>query len=180
MSLKTKESIPFILKGGIFINREFANKTSSKSSVIFGLIFCLIGIGFMLINILIGSIIVIIGAAIFLWMRYFGNDTTISCREKGFTVTIINKRKGIVVNDYAWEDVTETLYYETESAGENNTTTCYFQVKTENGIAFNVYEMKNFHELIEIFNQNTPLPYYWEKPKGLFKSNYQKQDRISS
>ena len=132
----------------------------------------------MLINIFIGALIFVIGVVIFLWLRYFGNDTTVSCREKGFSVAIINKRKGIIVNDYAWEEVTETLYYERESAGENNTTTCYFQVKTANGVAFNVYEMKNFHELIEIFNQNTThLPYFWEKPTGIFKTRYKKQAR---
>ncbi|MBT2737606.1 hypothetical protein [Bacillus sp. ISL-7] len=135
----------------------------------------------MFLNIWIGSFIFVIGVVIFLWMRYFGNDTTVSCREKGFTVTIINKRKGIFVNDYAWEQVTETHYYERESAGENNTTTRYFQVKTENGAAFNVYEMKNFHELIEIFNQNTVhLPYFWEKPTGILKTRYQKQTRVTS
>ncbi|MEH7505864.1 hypothetical protein V7152_28585 [Neobacillus drentensis] len=135
----------------------------------------------MFINVLIGSIIFVIGVVIFWWMRYFGNDTTVSCREKGFTVTIINKRKGIFVNDYSWEEVTETLYYERESAGENNTTTCYFQAKTANGISFDVYEMKNFNELIEIFNQNTAhLPYFWEKPTGMFKTRYQKQTRVSS
>jgi hypothetical protein len=177
----TKGLHTLLTKGGIFINREFSNKTSSKSSVVFGIIFGLIGIGFMFINVLIGSIIFVIGVVIFWWMRYFGNDTTVSCRERGFTVTIINKRKGTFVNDYSWEEVTETLYYERESAGENNTTTCYFQAKTTNGIAFDVYEMKNFNEMIEIFNQNTAhLPYFWEKPTGMFKTRYQKQTRVSS
>ncbi|MBV7508470.1 hypothetical protein KW850_24955 [Bacillus sp. sid0103] len=161
------------------MNREFSNKTSSKSSGIFGLIFCFIGIGFMFINVLIGSIIIIIALVIFLIMYYFGNDTTVICHENGFTVTIANKREGISVNEYSWEDVTETLYYEKESAGENNTTTCYFQVKTENGIAFTLYEMKNFHELIELCNQNIDhLPYFWEKPTGMFKTRYQKQNRV--
>jgi hypothetical protein len=162
------------------MNREFSNKTASKSSGIFGLIFCLIGIGFMFINVLVGSIIVIIALVVFLFMYYFGNDTTVSCRDKGFTVTIINKRKGILVKDYTWENVTETLYYEKESPGENNTTTCYFQVKTADGIAFTLAETKNFNALIEIFNQNTRLPYFWEKPKGMFKTKYQKQERIFS
>ena len=161
------------------MNREFSNKTASKSSGIFGLIFCLIGIGFMFFNVLIGSIVVILALVIFLFMYYFGNDTTVVCHDNGFTVTIVNNRKGTIVNDYAWEDVIDTHYYEKESAGENNTTTCYFQVKTENGVAFNVYEMKNFHELIEIFNQNTDhLPFFWEKPTGMFKTRYQKQNRI--
>jgi hypothetical protein len=112
-------------------------------------------------------------------MYFFGNDTTVICHETGFTVTIESNRNGKVVTDYTWEDITETLYYEKESAGENNTSTCYFQVKTENGIAFNMYEMKNFHELIEIFNQNTNhLSYFWEKPTGLFKIRYQKQNRL--
>jgi hypothetical protein len=161
------------------MNREFANKTASKSSGIFGLIFCFIGIGFMFINVLIGSIIIILALVIFLFMYFFGNDTTVICHETGFTVTIESNRNGKVVTDYTWEDITETLYYEKESAGENNTSTCYFQVKTENGIAFNMYEMKNFHELIEIFNQNTNhLSYFWEKPTGLFKIRYQKQNRL--
>src|SRR5574342_533935 len=125
----------------------------------------------MFINVLIGSIIVILALIIFLIMYFFGNDTTVICHEKGFTVTITNQRKGTFVNEYTWEDVTDTLYYEKESAGENNTTTCYFQVKTENSIAFNVYQMKNFHELIELFNQNTThLAYFWEKPTGMLKT----------
>ncbi|WML26121.1 hypothetical protein [Neobacillus sp. OS1-33] len=135
----------------------------------------------MLINVFIGALIFVIAVFIYLWMRYFGNDTTVSCREKGFTVAIVNKRKGITVNDYTWEEVTETLYYERESPGENNTTTCYFQVKTDKGVAFNVYEMKNFYELIEIFNQNTThLPYFWEKPTGILKTRYKKQARAIS
>jgi flagellar basal body-associated protein FliL len=159
--------------------REFANKTASKSAGMFGLIFCFTGIGFMFINVLIGSIIVILALVIFLFMYFFGNDTTVICHETGFSVTIENNRKGKFVHDYSWEDVAETLYYEKESAGENNTTTCYFQVKTENGIAFNLYEMKHFHELIEIFNQNANhLPYFWEKPTGMFKTRYQKQNRV--
>lgn len=163
------------------MNREFSNKTSSKSSGIFGLIFCFIGIGFMFINVLIGSIIIILALVIFLFMYYFGNDTTVICHENGFRVTLVNKRNGILINDYQWEDVSETLYYEKESAGENNTITSYFQVKTENGIAFNLYEMKNFHELIELFNQNTiHLPYFWEKPTGMFKTRYQKQNRVAN
>ena len=161
------------------MNREFANKTSSRSSGIFGLIFCFIGIGFMFINVLIGSIIVILALFIFLIMYFFGYDTTVICHEKGFTVTIASQRKGTFVNEYTWEDVTDTLYYEKESAGENNTTTCYFQVKTGNEIAFNVYQMKNFHELIELFNQNTAhLAYFWEKPTGMLKTGYQKQTRV--
>lgn len=161
------------------MNREFSNKTASKSSGIFGLVFCLIGIGFMFINVLIGSIIVILALFIFLFMYYFGSDTIVACHDEGFTVTIINKRQGIQVNDYAWEDVTETLYYEKESAGENNTTTCYFQAKTANGLAFNLYEMKNFNEFIDLFNQQTShLPYFWEKPTGMLKTRYQKQNRV--
>ena len=161
------------------MNREFSNKTSSRSSGIFGLIFCFIGIGFMFINVLIGSIIVIIALVIFLIMYFFGNDTTVICHEKGFTVTIANQRKGTFVNEYTWEEVTDTLYYEKESPGENNTTTYYLQVKTKKGIAFNVYQMKNFHELIELFNQNTAhLAYFWEKPTGMLKTSYQKQTRV--
>jgi hypothetical protein len=161
------------------MNREFSNKTASKSSGVFGLVFCLIGIGFMFINVLIGSIIVILALVIFLFMYFFGNDTTVICHDQGFNVTIINQRKGILLNEFAWEDVTETLYYEKESAGENNTTTCYFQAETANGIAFNLYEMKNFNELIDIFNKHTShLPYFWEKPTGIFKTRYQKQNRV--
>jgi hypothetical protein len=41
--------------------------------------------------------------------------------------------------------------------------------------------MKNFYELIEIFNQNTPhLPYFWEKPTGILKTRYKKQARAIS
>lgn len=147
--------------------------------MVLGVVLGVIGIGLMVINILIGFIFVIIGAILFFVIRYFANDTSVSCHEDGFIVTVINKRKGTSVHEYSWQDVTETVYYEKDSSGENNTTTCYFQAKTEIGVAFNLAEMKNFDGLIQLFNNNTShLPYYWEKPKGMFKTSYVKQNRI--
>jgi hypothetical protein len=165
-------------KGGIFISQSFANNTSSRTSVILGVVLGVIGIGIMIFNILIGFIFVIIGVILFFVIRYFANDTSVLCHDDGFTVTIISKRKGTSIQEYSWQDVTETLYYEKESSGENNSTTCYFQANTESGVAFNLAEMKNFDGLIQQFNNNAShLPYYWEKPKGLLKTSYVKQNR---
>src|SRR5690606_41487821 len=41
---------------------------------------------------------------LFLVLRYFGDDTTVSCDEQGFKVKIVSKRKGTTVKEYAWED----------------------------------------------------------------------------
>jgi hypothetical protein len=167
-------------KGGIYISQSFANNTSSRTSVVIGFVLGVIGLGLMIINILIGFFFVIIGVILFFVIRYFANDTSVLCHDDGFSVTIISKRKGTSVHEYTWQDVTETLYYEKESSGENNTTTCYFQANTEEGVAFTLAEMKNFDELIQIFNNRAShLPYYWEKPKGILKTSYVKQNRIS-
>ncbi|MDQ0200201.1 SdpI family protein [Neobacillus ginsengisoli] len=162
------------------MQKEFTNSTSSKTSVILGVIFGAIGIGLLFISVWVGLIFVVLAVVIFFLIRYFANDITVSCDENGFTVKVINKRKGTSVNEYTWKDVVETTYYEIESRGENSTKTRYFQAKTENGVVFNVYEMKNFDHLIQLFNQNTPqLSYFWESPKGLFSSSYLKQNRTS-
>ncbi|WML49508.1 hypothetical protein RCG23_05825 [Neobacillus sp. PS3-34] len=160
--------------------KEFSNNNSSLVSILIGVIFGVVGLGLMFIHVIIGFFFVLLGVVLFFSLRYFANDTRVSCHDNGFTVTVINKRKGTSVQEHAWADVTETLYYEKESGGENNSTTCYFQVQTAKGTAFNLHAMKNFDELIDIFNQKTVhIPYVWVKPKGMFKS-HQKQNRISS
>ena len=162
------------------MTNEFANNTSSKTSIILGVIFGVIGIGILFFHLLLGLIFIVLGVIIFLLMRFFANDTKVSCYDTGFSVTIVNKRIGTNVYNYKWEDVTETLFYEKDSGGENNTTTSYFMVKSVNGTAFNLYKMKNFDLLIQLFNQQTEhLPYIWEKPKGKLQTTYSKQPRSS-
>jgi hypothetical protein len=137
----------------------------------------LIGIGFTIFSATIGLAVVVLAIVVFLLLRYFGNDTTISCHDNGFSVKVVNKRKGSLVQEYEWSDVTETLYFERESGGEDSPTTRYFSVTTDNGVAFSLHEIKGFNELIDIFNRKTNhLPYLWEKPKG-FSSSYKKQQR---
>jgi hypothetical protein len=162
------------------MTNEFANNTSSKTSIILGVIFGVIGIGIMFFHLLLGLIFIVLGVIIFLLMRFLANDTKVSCYDTGFSVTVVNKRKGTNVHNYKWQDVTETLFYEKDSRGENNTTTSYFMVKTVNGTAFNLYKIKNFDLLIRLFNQHTEhLPYILEKPKGKLQTAYSKQPRSS-
>lgn len=163
------------------MQNEFSNNTASKSAVLMGAIFGVVGIGFMLLSVWIGLILVVFAIVLFLFMRNFASDIKVSCGINAFTVTVTNKKKGVTVQKYDWKDVTETLYYEKDSGSENSTTNRYFQVSTESGVAFNLYQMKNFDQLIQIFNQSTThLPYYWEKPQGMLPYSYKKQARIPS
>ena len=162
------------------MQREFSNNNASKSWIISS-IFGVVGIGFMLFSVWIGSIIIVFAIVIFLLMKNLASDIQVVCHNEGFTVKVTNKRKGNTIQDYLWKDVTETVYYEKESGGEDSTTTRYFKICTESGVAFNLYQMKHFDQLVQIFNDNTPhLPYYWEKPKGILGFSYKKQDRLSS
>lgn len=161
------------------MQNEFSNNTASKSAVLVGAIFSVVGIGFMFLSIWIGLILLVFAIVLFLIMRNLASDTKVNCGGNGFTVTVTNKKKGVTVQEYSWKDVVETFYYEKDSGGENNTTTRYFQVSTASGVAFNLYQMKNFDQLIQIFNQNTThLPYFWEKPQGMLQYSYKKQARI--
>jgi len=166
------------------MNREFSVNTASKGSIYFGAILGVIGIGFLAFNILIGALIIIGGVLLFFLMRNFANDSTIICHEHGFSVKVVNKRKGTSIQDYKWEDVISTQYYEKESSSDDDgasTTTSYFTVKTGDGVAFDLQEMSGFADLIEIFNENTPhLPYYWEKPKGIFSTGYKRKQRSTN
>jgi hypothetical protein len=162
------------------MHREFSNNNASKS-IIIGIIFGIVGVGFTFFSLWVGLIIIIFAIVLFLLMKNFASDIVVVCHDQGFTVKVTNKRKGNSVQDYGWSDVTETLYFERESGGEDSTTTRYFQVSTVSGVAFNLYEMKHFEQLIQLFNENTPhLPYYWEKPKGMLGYSYKKQARVSS
>jgi hypothetical protein len=158
------------------MNKEFIINTASSGSILFGAVLGVIGIGVgLLFNILFGGLLIVAAVLLYFLMRNFANDTTISCQDHGFSIKVENKRKGTSVQDYKWEDVISTQYYEKDSGSDSDgdsTTTSYFIVKTGEGVAFDIHEMSGFAELIEIFNQNTPhLPYYWEKSKGIFSSS---------
>ncbi|MCR2822624.1 hypothetical protein [Lederbergia panacisoli] len=167
------------------MNREFSVNTASKGSIFFGAVLGIIGIGVMIFfSILYGALLFVLAVLLFFLMRNFANDTTISCHDHGFTVKVINKRKGVTVQDYNWEEVISTQYYEKDSGSDDDgasSTTSYFMVKTGEGIAFDMQEMSGFADLIEIFNENTShLPYYWEKSKGILSSGYSRKQRSTT
>ncbi|MEH7303460.1 hypothetical protein, partial [Neobacillus drentensis] len=60
------------------MTNEFANNTSSKTSIILGVIFGVIGIGILFFHLLLGLIFIVLGVIIFLLMRFFANDTKVS------------------------------------------------------------------------------------------------------
>ncbi|MFC5465281.1 hypothetical protein [Lederbergia graminis] len=160
------------------MGKEFSNKTSSKAAIYIGVILGMAGIMLMFINDPVGWSTIGLALILFLVLRYFGDDTTVSCDEQGFKVKIVSKRKGTTVKEYAWEDVTGTYYYEYESGGEDSSISRFFQVNTAEGIAFNMEAMKSFDELIEIFNENTKhLSYKWAKIDG-FQNTYIQQERM--
>lgn len=159
---------------------EYSVRTSTKHSVIFGGLFALTGILLLIfLNIYLGALFFLLGIIFFLYMRYFGNDTTVTCHDTGFSIKVVNKRKGTTITEYNWEDVTETLFYVHESgSGDNQSTTYHFRVTTHEGVAFNLIQTKGFAHLIETFNQHTPhLPYYWTKPKGFLSAPFKKVNR---
>lgn len=173
---KNGNKIINILLGRDVMNKEFSNKNIWKSGV-FGAVFTVVGIGFIMFIPLIGYGIIALGVILFFLIRYFSSNTTVIIEENGFSVKVFNKRKGTILKSYHWLDVVETKYYERETAGEDPVTISYFQVKTGEGVAFTLQEMKGFHELIALVNQHTlHLPYYWAKPKGVF-GQYKKQSR---
>jgi hypothetical protein len=165
------------------MNREFSVDTASKGSVVFGSILGVVGIVVGLFNILFGALVIVGAVLIFFLMRNFANDLTLICRDEGFSVKVVNKRKGSTVTDYKWEDVISTQYYEKDSGSDsdgNSTTTSYFLVKTGEGIAIDLQDMSGFGEVIEIFNQKTPhLPYHWEKNRNLLSSSRFKRKQRS-
>jgi hypothetical protein len=163
------------------MQNEFSNNNASKSSIAVSSIFSVVGILFMFFSLWIGLIIIILAIVLFLFFRNFSSDTKVICSENGFTVSVYNKRGGTTVQEYSWSDVTETLYYEKESGSEDSSTTRYFMVSTINGVAFNLYQMKHFNRLVQIFNEHTHhLPYYWEKPHGMLQYSFKKLARIPS
>jgi hypothetical protein len=166
------------------MNREFSVDTASKGSIVFGSILGVIGLVVAVFNILFGALIIVGAVLLFFLMRNFANDLTIICRDEGFSVKIVNKRKGSSVTDYKWEDVISTQYYEKDSGSDsdgNSTTTSYFLVKTGEGVAIDLQDMSGFADLIEIFNQKTPhLPYYWAKNRNLLSSSRFKRNQRST
>ncbi|MDR7080702.1 hypothetical protein J2Y03_005793 [Neobacillus niacini] len=161
------------------MGKEFTNSNSIRMAAIAGSIIGIVGIGVITKNVLLGSVILLLAAIAFLLFLYYGSDTTVICHEKGFTVKIVSRGKGMSLHEYGWEEVKETQYYDNESE-EDHLTTRRMLVKTASGPAFNLYAMKGFDELISIFNQKTShLPYVWKKPREM-SNIYTKQERSFS
>jgi hypothetical protein len=149
------------------MGKEFSNKDSVRMGVIAGAIIGIIGIGAITLNVLLGTLVLVLAAVAFVLFWFYGTDTTVVCHDNGFTVRMVNKGKGTSLHEYSWNEVTETRYYDNES-GEDHLTTRRMLVKTASGPVFNLYAMKGFDELISIFNQKTShLPYVWVKPREM-------------
>jgi hypothetical protein len=149
------------------MGKEFSNKDSVRMALIAGTILGIIAIGVITLNVLLGTMVLVLAAITFGLFWFYGTDTTVVCHENGFTVKMVNKGKGTSLHEYSWNEVTETRYYDNES-GEDHLTTRRLLVKTASGPVFNLYAMKGFEELISIFNQKTNhLPYVWVKPREL-------------
>lgn len=157
---------------------EFANKTSTKASLVVGVVFLIAGFVCLMFQTSVAVGFWVVAVVAFFLLRHFASDTTVSCYENEFIVRKKSRSKGESVRTYKWDDVTETTYYEKESGGDDSTTTRYFKVETKDVVAFNVYASKGFDELIKLVNERTPhLPYEWIKTKGIF-GTYQKQERL--
>ena len=130
----------------------------------------------MVFSVPIGSAGVFLGVVLFFSILYLSSDTTVTCHDTGFTVNVVSKKKGTSIQEYKWEEVTETKYF-VKDGGDDGADTRYFLVNTEKGTAFKLASMKGFDELISIINEKTPhLPYTWIKKRGL-SSYYIKQER---
>ncbi|MEH7273261.1 hypothetical protein [Neobacillus vireti] len=161
------------------MGKEFSNRNSVRMAAIAGSIIGIFGIGVITKNVLLGSLVLLLAAVAYLLFFYFGRDISVICHEKGFTVKRVSKAKGTSLQEYRWEDVKETHYYENES-GEDHLVTRRILVKTASGPAFNLYAMAGFDELISTFNQKTRhLPYVWKKPREM-STIYIKQERSFS
>jgi hypothetical protein len=158
------------------MGKEFSNNASVRMAVIASAIIGIVGIGVITINVLLGTMVLVLAAIAFGLFWFYGTDTTVVCHENGFTVKMVNKGKGTSLHEYGWNEVTETKYYDNES-GEDHLTTRRMLVKTASGPVFNLYAMKGFDELISIFNQKTShLPYVWVKPREM-SNIFMKQER---
>jgi hypothetical protein len=152
-------------KGGVVMGKEFAKKDSVRMAMIAGAILGIIGIGVITLNVLLGSLVLLLAAVAFGLFWFYGTDTSVICHDKGFTVKMVTKGKGTSLHEYGWGEVKETRYYDNES-GEDHLTTRRILVKTAGGPVFHLSAMKGFEELISIFNQKTShLPYVWVKPR---------------
>jgi hypothetical protein len=161
------------------MGKEFTNKDSIRMALIAGSIIGIVGIGVITIHVLLGSLILLLAVIAFLLFFFYGKDTTVICNEKSFTVKHESKAKGASLREFGWGEVTETRYYDNES-GEDHLMTRRILVKTARGQAFNLYAMKDFDELISIFNQKTShLPYIWKKPR-VMSNIYTMQQRSFS
>jgi hypothetical protein len=158
------------------MGKEFSNNDSVRMAVIASAIIGIVGIGVITINVLLGSMVLLLAAVAFGLFWFYGTDTTVVCHENGFTVKKVTKGKGTSLHEYGWGEVTETRYYDNESE-EDHLTTRRMLVKTASGPVFNLYAMKGVDELISIFNQKTShLPYVWVKPREM-TNIFMKQER---
>ncbi|MDF2790431.1 MAG: hypothetical protein K0S80_3532 [Neobacillus sp.] len=149
------------------MGKEFSNNNSTRMAWIAGTLIGIIGAGVITIHVLLGSLALLSAVIAFILFFYYGTDTTLICNEKGFTVKRQSRAKGKSLQEYRWEEVTQTKYYDNESE-EDHLTTRRILVKTASGPGFNLYAKKGFDELIAIFNQKTNhLPYVWKKPREM-------------
>jgi hypothetical protein len=163
-------------KGGVVMGKEFSNKDSIRMAMIAGAILGIIGIGVVTLNVILGTVFLVVAVIASGMFWFYGKDTTVICHDNGFTVKKVSKGKGTSLHEYGWGEVTETRYYDNESE-EDHLPTRRILVKTASGLAFNLYAMKGFDELISIFNQKTShLPYVWVKPREM-STIFMKQER---
>ncbi|MEH7255068.1 hypothetical protein V7111_23435 [Neobacillus niacini] len=84
------------------MTKEFSNKNAAKS-VIIGLAFVIIGLAGMAFSVPIGSAGFLLGIVLFFLIRYLSSDTTVICHDTGFTVKVVNKKKGNTIQEFRWE-----------------------------------------------------------------------------
>jgi hypothetical protein len=165
----------FKKRGGV-MGKEFSNKDSVRMAIIAGAIPGIIGIGAVTLNVLLGTMVLVLAVIAFGLFWFYGKDTTVICHDNGFTVKKASRGKGTSLHEYGWGEVTETRFYDNESE-EDHLPTRRILVKTASGHAFNLYAMKGFDELISIFNQKTShLPYVWVKPREM-SNIFRKRER---
>ncbi|MEH6994008.1 hypothetical protein V7075_15045 [Neobacillus drentensis] len=84
------------------MGKEFANKDSVRMAMIAGAILGIIGIGVITLNVLLGTMVLVLAAITFGLFSLYGTDTTVVCHEKGFDelISIFNQKTSHL--PYVW------------------------------------------------------------------------------
>ena len=150
--------------------REYRSTVSTFVYIFLGFVFLFLGLIFTFLIGALGLAILSLAVIVPAVVRYLRRDLKVTCSDQGFVVRTESARHGRSEVAYSWDEVTATSYHETahrDSEGFSHTVG-HFEVETMRGKAFAVnHKVRQFAELIEIFNTMAPqIPYVWKPRKG--------------